>query len=64
MRLSGCDSNSSCPSMMLPALLFPDPDRPSSTKRSSEEEEAEEGGEEEEGAKLGEEGEQGEKKGD
>lgn len=35
MRLSGSVLNASCPSMMLPAVLFPDPDRPSSTSRSS-----------------------------
>lgn len=42
VRLSGHVSNSSCPSIMLPAVLFPDPDRPSSTKRSSGEEDGNE----------------------
>lgn len=35
VRLSGQDSNSFRPSMLLPAALFPAPDRPSSTRRSS-----------------------------
>lgn len=55
MKLSGYDSNSCRPRMALPAALFPDPDRPRSTRRSSaggeagaEEEEGEEGGSEEE----------------
>lgn len=61
MRLSGTVLNASCPSMMLPAVLFPDPDRPSSTSRSSAADEVDEaaGKEEEEereveGAKVGE----------
>lgn len=57
VRLSGYDSNSCRPRMALPAALFPDPDRPRSTRRSSaegesgeecEEEEDEEGGSDEE----------------
>lgn len=50
VRLSGSVLNTSCPSMMLPAVLFPDPDRPSSTSRSSEVTEVSEaaGGKEEE----------------
>lgn len=58
VRLSGCDSNCSCPSMTLPAVLFPAPERPSSTRRSSGEDEADgrdEGGEEDEGTEKGEE---------
>lgn len=35
MKLSELDSNSSSPRMMLPAALFPDPDRPSMIRRSS-----------------------------
>lgn len=66
MRLSGSVLNASCPSMTLPAVLFPDPDRPSSTSRSSEvdtvDEAAEEQKEEEqieaEVAKVGEQGEE------
>lgn len=57
MRLSGQDSNSSRPSMTLPAVLFPAPDRPSSTRRSSGEDEADEENEKGEEAKVGEEGE-------
>lgn len=61
VRLSGSVLNSSCPKMMLPAVLFPDPDRPSRTSRSSGVDEAEEaageeredGGEGEEVAKVG-----------
>lgn len=43
VRLSGRDTNSSHPRILLPAALFPDPDLPSSTRRSSgaDEEEAE-----------------------
>lgn len=63
MRLSGQDLNSSRLSRILPALLFPAPDRPSSTRRSSAEDEVEEGNEEEEEVKLGEEGEEGDKTG-
>lgn len=62
MRLSGSVLNTSCPSRMLPAVLFPDPDRPSSTSRISEVNEVDEavGKEEEEEivvevAKVGEE---------
>lgn len=35
MKLSGWDSNSSCPRMLLPAALFPAPERPSKIRRSS-----------------------------
>lgn len=35
VRLSGRVLNSSCPNRMLPAALFPDPDRPSRTRRNS-----------------------------
>lgn len=35
VRLSGRDTNSSHPRILLPAALFPDPDLPSSTRRSS-----------------------------
>lgn len=49
MRLSGRVLNAPCPRMVLPAVLFPDPDRPSSTSRSSEADEVDEAaGEEEE----------------
>jgi len=59
LRLSGRDSNPSRPSMLLPAALFPAPDRPSSTRRSSGEDEGEgdsanEEGEAGEGNKAGE----------
>lgn len=53
VRLSGHDSNSSRPRMALPAALFPDPDRPRSTRRSSGEGEADEKCEEEEGEEGG-----------
>lgn len=55
MKLSGRDSNTSRPSMPLPATLFPDPDRPSSTRRSSKEDGEDEGNEEGEEAKVSEE---------
>lgn len=67
VRLSGCDSNSSRPSITLPAVLFPAPERPSSTRRSSGEDEADGREEEDEGdegtetgeeAKFAEEGEE------
>lgn len=48
MKLSGYDSNSSRLRILLPAVLFPAPDRPSSTRRNSgedEEDEAEVGNE-------------------
>lgn len=66
MKLSGHDSNSFDPRMMLPAVLFPDPDRPSSTRRSSgddEVNEVDEGIAEGEKATVGEEEEE-EKTGD
>lgn len=53
VRLSGYESNSCRPRMALPAALFPDPDRPSSTRRSSAEGEAGEESEEEEGEEGG-----------
>lgn len=65
MRLSGHVSKASCPSILLPATLFPDPDRPINTRRSSEEDEdnvgdegveADEENKEGEAAKDGEEG--------
>lgn len=40
VRLSGYESNSCRPRMALPAALFPDPERPRSTRRSSAEGEA------------------------
>lgn len=75
MRLSGRDSKASCPSISLPAALFPDPDLPSNTRRSSgededEDNEGEEGVEldeelkEGEAAKVGEEGKEEEKTGE
>lgn len=39
VRLSGRDTNSSRPRRLLPTELFPAPDRPSNTRRSSGEEE-------------------------
>lgn len=47
--------------MTLPAVLFPDPDRPSSTRRSSGEDEADEENEKGEEANVGEEGEEDER---
>lgn len=44
--------------MSLPAALFPAPDRPSSTRRSSGEDEEDEGNDEAEEVKAGEEGEE------
>lgn len=58
MRLSDSDSNSSWPSMRFPALLFPAPDRPIRTRRSSGEVEVDEGSEGGEEEKDGEEGEE------
>lgn len=60
MRLSGSVLNASRPSMMLPAVLFPDPERPSSTSRSSEASEADEaaGKSEEEEAEVADVGEE------
>lgn len=58
MKLSGHDSNFFDPRIMLPAVLFPDPDRPSSIRRSSghdELNEADEGIAEGEKAMVGEE---------
>lgn len=49
VRLSGYDSNSCRPRMALAAALFPDPDRPRSTRRSSDEDETGDEYEEEEG---------------